>query len=66
MKSDQEGVKCSIQCLQDEQAAMKSDQEDLQQRVTHVEEQMSPVMPQINYGNLVILISNNYHLLNVC
>ena len=58
LKSDQEGIKCSLQCARDEHSVMGETvqslnlgQENLQQRVTQVEEQLCCANPQITCGN---------------
>ena len=69
LKSDQERIKCSLQRARDEHNAMGETvqslnlgQEDLQQRVTQVEEQLCSAIPQITCGNSICFI---IHLLNV-
>ena len=52
MKQDQSFLCDKVNTTQDQISELKSEQEDVQRRVTYLEDQQKSNQPQINYGNL--------------
>ena len=52
IKQDQSSLCGKINTAQDQISELKSEQEDVQRRVTYLEDQQKSNQPQINYGNL--------------
>ena len=59
VEQENKRLKRRIQCLQSDQIglegsvrSLKSDQEDMQQRLTYVEEKQNTTIPQISCGNI--------------
>lgn len=52
VKQDQSSLCDKVNATQDQMSELKSEQEDVQRRVTYLEDQQKSNQPQINYGNL--------------
>ena len=52
IKQDQSSLCGKVNTAQDQISELKSEQEDVQRRVTYLEDQQKSNQPQINYGNL--------------
>ena len=52
IKQDQSSLCGKVDTAQDQISELKSEQEDVQRRVTYLEDQQKSNQPQINYGNL--------------
>ena len=59
IKQDQSSLCDKVNTTQDQISELKSEQEDVQRRVTCLEDQQKSNQPQINYGNL-----NNFRVCN--
>ena len=52
IKQEQSSLCGKVNTAQDQISELKSEQEDVQRRVTYLEDQQKSNQPQINYGNL--------------
>lgn len=52
VKQDQSSLCDKVNATQDQMSGLKSEQEDVQRRVTYLEDQQKSNQPQINYGDL--------------
>ena len=52
IRQDQSSLCGKVNTAQDQITELKSEQEDVQRRVTYLEDQQKSNQPQINYGNL--------------
>jgi chromosome segregation ATPase len=52
VKQDQSSLCDKVNATQDQMSELKSEQEDVQRRVTYLEDQQKSNQPQINHGNL--------------